>query len=434
MRFLQQRLPPACRLPEHQRALAERHWRGSLQDPRLRWYSSEPAGERLVWVDRSVANLGRTSVAVVSSRVGRKYDQRPAWCAAIAQFCRQPPNDGVLLAAERTTTDRLVRHAATRFARPLIRIEVAANWKAFRESSVLPADLSRVCLSPSLADDSSPQGARPPLQDEALFAWADDLLVLHLRPGGWVEQLVGWRLAEGRRVSLVTGAGLVSVPIAGKWAARGAARVEAPSPPPTAPRPLPTVPTADLPAGPWLTHWTRGCPGPWPGETEAEYLDGVLLDPWQQDRSPAASLERILKQDRIRASRTSVRGGVAMVSFTAVQPEAFADHRTFQPHRHRWDFEPYAIAIRREWLQQRGARAVQYGSDSDWQALDAEQRRFFQHEGRRGVWRREREWRHPGDVRLDELSSDDAVVLVPDAAVAARLAPLSRWPLVVLSS
>ena len=47
-------------------------------------------------------------------------------------------------------------------------------------------------------------------------------------------------------------------------------------------------------------------------------------------------------------------------------------------------------------------------------------------------WTVEREWRHPGDLDLTELTSDDALLFVPDFEAAKSVAKLSSWPVTLL--
>jgi hypothetical protein len=133
------------------------------------------------------------------------------------------------------------------------------------------------------------------------------------------------------------------------------------------------------------------------------------------------------------ATSELVRGGVPVVSFTATPLSEMGRLRTFRSHLSRWDFEPYGVCIRRDWLQTCGARPVQYGDDSLWSRLPSEERPFFQKtesrtaRGKPVDWTAEREWRHVGDVPLDEIPHDAALLFVPSRAEAELLAALSPW-------
>jgi hypothetical protein len=132
-----------------------------------------------------------------------------------------------------------------------------------------------------------------------------------------------------------------------------------------------------------------------------------------------------------------VRGDVPVVSFTAVPARELGRLHAYRSHLSRWDFEPYGISIRREWLAARGTRPVTYGEESLWDQLPAGDQPFFQLRQSRSAggtvwdWTVEREWRHVGDVRLDTIPADTACLFVPTAEEARQLAQISRWPVVV---
>jgi hypothetical protein len=194
-------------------------------------------------------------------------------------------------------------------------------------------------------------------------------------------------------------------------------------------------------AAPWdfLSHWTRRSQGPWPGETETEYLDRLLGPDGKADYSALAALKRILQQEKISSTSNAIRGGYAVVSFTAIPLCEWPARRIYRRHRGRWDFEFYGVCIRRECLELSGARAVIYGDEEDWGRLGGEERPYFQLRATRGagdgagiIWSDEQEWRHFGDVDLRPLAADEALVFVPTLEEAQTLGRLCRWPVVVV--
>jgi hypothetical protein len=193
-------------------------------------------------------------------------------------------------------------------------------------------------------------------------------------------------------------------------------------------------------AGDWtyLTHCTRAARRAWPDEAEEDFLDDLIFSADSADHSALAALRRILMQQQILATSSAIRGGAALVSFTAVRLADVPVLRTFRVHRGRWDFEPYGICIRRDYLAQMGTRPVTYGDHSDWDLLDASDRPFFQRRlsknAKTGVstdWSREREWRILGNVDLGLVDNDSALVFVPTVEEARTLLPICRWPIVV---
>jgi hypothetical protein len=317
-----------------------------------------------------------------------------------------------------------------------------------------------VFLSPALPtsipeEPSCMMGLR--LCDRAVITWADQLLVVHVRRSGNVEQLVRMRLSQSRptaaEVFIAVGPNLVEHNLADELLTSGATEWFVPSPPPENMRVDPAG-IADISHsgqikrldsllsnwenGEWnyLTHCTRAPRGAWPDQSESEFLDELLTATRPVDRSPLAALARIVTQERIIASAAALRGQTPAVCFTAVPLAELHRLRVYQPQRQCWDFEPYGICIRQSWLAHQGARPVIYGDDQDWECLSASDRPFFQRRGtRRGVrrrqWTQEKEWRHLGDLNLKRVPADSAFVFVPSRGEAESLAQVSRWPIVI---
>lgn len=461
-------------------------------DIRLVWWPEGPPPGRLI--------------GVVSSRLGRRLDARPAWFNALRSVCRAvrarsnvalqergaapcfaaagviehglpppfPADADRLLSVDATASSPFVRRAGQLFGCNVLSIEVAhesvpgtvARWLAERAALPPQETARRAYLGPPLVGPfpdtaAERRGSIPPARDRLLVQLADLVCALHIRPGGHIEQLVGQRLLDrsmpAGSVWIAVGRGLVEPPLRDRliglgaiaWHperrtqdATGVPHLSAVPGFPPGGVPLceaPAVPAAPpLPRQvpwPYLTHTTRRCDGPWPGQSERDYLDDLLLARAAADHSALAALERIVRQRRIVASGRAIRGGAQVVSFTSAAPDELLQLRTFRVHRHRWDFQPYGICIRRDWLAGRGARPVYYGDQRLWQRLPPSERPFFQRRQSRGPRRRppenwtvEREWRHPGDVDLASLPANAARLFVPTDAEADRLAPISPWP------
>jgi hypothetical protein len=182
-----------------------------------------------------------------------------------------------------------------------------------------------------------------------------------------------------------------------------------------------------------LVHCTRECSGPWPGQEHHDYLDDLIFDRPSGDHSVRNTLRRILSERRLRAVSRPVRGAAAAVSFTACPHQQLASRRTFRAHRGRWDFEPYGLAISRDWLLAQGARPVVYRDHSDLMGNDP----FEQPARSQGSgcydWRTEQEWRHPGDIDLGSLPADSALVLVHSDDDIDALDGHGPWPVATIS-
>jgi hypothetical protein len=424
--------------------------------------------------------------AIVSSRLGRRLDLRNEWFEFFREACtRIDAQQEVLLAAERTTTARFAERAADLFGLRMLMVQrprpggSLSDWFRIIRRTKYPAANRRTfhaVLSPSLdsqmtnEDDSL---GKLPLSDRVTIAWADRIFVPHLRRAGNLEWLVRARLQDvahaarvrqdctraactthrAPEVHLAIGPRLVPHDLADELLKLGAkewglSHDESPEIKATC-SPIDSLPQCpvhnsgqvslfETPSDGWrfLTHCTRGAFGPWPEQSEAEYLNELIEERHPTERSPFNSLLRILQQQRIVASVAALRGGVPAVCFTAVPLPDLHRLRTYQPQRQCWDFEPYGICIRREWLMKQGARAVIYGDDADWQSLSETDRPFFQRRQtrrgrRRRDWSREQEWRHLGNVDLSQVPADSALVFASNLEEAAQLARLSRWPVTV---
>lgn len=197
----------------------------------------------------------------------------------------------------------------------------------------------------------------------------------------------------------------------------------------------------------WLIHCTRGRGGPWPGQSEAQFRDWLLLSvPRPIDLSPLATLRRIVGQRHLIGGGSTVRDARPVVCFSAAPLLDVMARRTFRPHLGRWDAEPYGIAISRRAARRLGAEPVIYvdadgkprnGLDDSASAEEArpaaEADWRIQPCGQTFDWTVEREWRMPGEIDLRRLGADEAIVFVSRPDEVARLGA-SPWPVVSIES
>lgn len=366
-------------------------------------------------------------VAIVMSRGPRLVAAEAPWLGALLACLRRIERTGqTLLVSPGTAASDFILRGAVRFRLPT------------------------QCVSPDAALNSLDR-------DRLLIREANEVLVLGIRPHGNIQQLLMERLQAGRAgVVLIDRPHLQSDALRRELVALGAT-LWSPAPAEMAPLPnataihattalladpqpslltLAALPTAEKET--FLTHTTRACPGPWPEQSLDEYLDHLLEAHPDAEHSPLNTLLRIVGQRRLIASSRTIRGGYPMVSFTAVPLHELPTLRHFSKHRYRWDFEPYAISIRRDVLVSAGAQPVIYGDETRWADLNAAQRPYFQlhhpHKqeaapGPHRDWTLEQEWRHPGDLNLADLPHTSVMVLVPDTAAARKIQPHSPWPL-----
>jgi len=166
------------------------------------------------------------------------------------------------------------------------------------------------------------------------------------------------------------------------------------------------------PSGEWLVHWTRTSAGPWPGERSCDFFRDMLERPNIYVRSAAETLIRILKEGVIRGSSWRMPRNETAVSFSALQLEQAPCLMRWRKRYVRYSFEPYGIGIRRASLTAAGAGQVDYAANK--RSPGKKNTLLSQSPGERGDWKREQEWRVPGDVVLDSFSTDDIVAIAPD--------------------
>ena len=365
-------------------------------------------------------------VAIVMSRLPRLIDPQAVWLGGLrAALRRLRDQNDTLLIAEGTAGCELVCRGARRLG-------IAAEF-----------------ASP-VASEKNPEDASLGRDDQVIQA-ADSVLALAIRTNGIIHNALRRRLMFGRPVELLDLPGLQAAAARQDLIGRGASLWSA-----SLADLEPLCPDAGdsgrtgtgqvyeivpFPRhGPWiyLSHTTRACPGPWPGETFDQYADSLLDRTSHADHSTAATLERIVRERRLRGSSGTIRGQHTAVCFTQVPLRDLPQLRQFRTHRSRWDFEAFGLCIRRSWLVERGARPVIYGNEADWQRLPEGDQPYFQwtaapassQESTAGTdWSVEQEWRVAGDVDLNELPPDQAFIFVPDASTASRLSAVSPWPI-----
>lgn len=377
--------------------------------------------------------------AIVMSRGPRLITPEAPWIRALRAALRRIKQlGGRLLIADGTAHTELIRYGATRLGIPLDALQVGAGPDA-----LVSSPLSRV---------SSPSSS---LSDEALIDQADQILVLRVRPEGNIYRLLTSSPQRSQKVTLVRIAGLHPDFLLQELYERGAKDWEptvqdlqplqpegtlSTFPQQPEPRPFPDVYSlcSLIEPGEWsyLTHTTRACPGPWPGQSQEDYFGSLLDGRPDADHSTLGTLLRIVLERRLRGSSRMIRGGYKMVSLTAVAWNDLPGLRCFRTQHSRWDFEPFGLCIRRSVLQHLGAREVVYGSEKTWAELPPRERPFFQlshlenqtDKSTLTDWSAEQEWRIPGDLDLTRIDPSNVTVFVPTFDAARQILPHSPWP------
>jgi len=162
-----------------------------------------------------------------------------------------------------------------------------------------------------------------------------------------------------------------------------------------------------------LFHYTRSCPGPWPGQSWAEYCESLVKDLPGASHAGFDTLIRILQEKRIRGSRKLIRGAGAVVCFTECAPQELQKLIEWRKGLVRWSFEPYGLAFARESLFKLGARPTIYAIEEAFDDLSEELKHLFQFQRSHGKeWAAEKEWRIKGDLCFVDLDDRDILVIV----------------------
>lgn len=431
-------------------------------------------------------------VALLTSRMGRDFDAKDAWFQRLRLACAAARQESsIIVTAQNAAGFQFISRSAELFDIPTVQIVVNERIKTSRWLSWVVEECSKrdwqekcwpVFVSPKLVIEpqcskdvyrESPNEELPvdpvaPIQDRVVSFLANQLWVLSLRKNGHWHQLIEVRLADRSRpagnVRLIDGDSSLNEPFANQLHDAGAVRwcladvhasdaeIENES---FDARPVggnrPTKQSVDAsemrPTSTaeflqrigkgerFLTHWTRRSTGPWPGESDTDFVDSYILSE-SPDRSALGTLTQIVKNGVLKASAQGIRCGLPVISFTAVPLTELIERRHFQTHRNRWDFEHYGLCISRETLTKRyQAQPVIYGDDQTWSELSLADQMLFQQatsKTRTSVidWTEEEEWRQPCDLRLDDLSTSDCFLFAATIQEAQQLATIQRFPVV----
>jgi hypothetical protein len=153
--------------------------------------------------------------------------------------------------------------------------------------------------------------------------------------------------------------------------------------------------------GQWLFHWTKT----------------------QDENTAYEVLSAILSERTLRASSCNIRGGFGCVCFTETPVLETAVYFAPPASGGKQRYEPYGIAVRKDWLFERGGRPVIYQSNSEYDLLPPSLRwRHCRYEPGSIDFTWEREWRIPQSVDLDP---SETIVVAPTYGEVADLLQLS---------
>jgi hypothetical protein len=467
-----------ARLPER---LLARTWHAPLEDWLQSWHQGsldqfcrplsglEPLGPEVAstprWVvavlpepmwAQGLAESTTNPLLLASSRIGNWSDQTDLAPVVRQLLTQSPTTAGCLVTGDGMTCRSLSIHASHYFGLPCWEWLPGEqkSWRSWIDQVAhacqdhsLGTRHARLFVTPSFEQDSQPI----PAADRLAFASAEQIFLLSVRSGGHT-----WQLAQDMMTKRpATGRVRIFLPPwrdgeTNSWAQhRQAAHQLMESgaigwhlATPTIdteretldqhalPRPAKSFQETRSPQVQWLepgsstlflSHHTRSNPQQWPEEVEGDFWWRWLSDgahgcwPWE-------TILRIACQQKLRAGHRLIPGQLPVVCFSGRCPVETAALRTFRPHLRRWDYEPYGIAIQKSWLEQQGARRVEYVEQGS-PVHPFQQIRYSKGSTTSRVdWSLEQEYRFPGDLDLRTVPRDAMFYFVRTSSEAQQLA------------
>lgn len=280
-------------------------------------------------------------------------------------------------------------------------------------------------------------------RDSIVAALSDTLVAIAVRKGGIMERLGLEALAKGRRV-LALEPPSPAKEYAGNHALleNGAEKLELDVRCPVFDSGIKQLKSqsavkikknkASLTTADYLWHFTREFPGPWPGQTWGTYFSELAAGALDSGHSALDSLARILSEERIRACGRMIRGGYPVVCWSGAEPVELMERRRYRSALVRWEFQPYAIGLRREVAEKLGLEKVIYMASEGYSSVPERDRFRFQarSEGSSAKWSEDEEWRNMGDFLLTDLHPSEGAVLVHTQDEITGILPDSRFPVI----
>ncbi|MBU1318501.1 MAG: hypothetical protein KKG33_03275 [candidate division Zixibacteria bacterium] len=185
----------------------------------------------------------------------------------------------------------------------------------------------------------------------------------------------------------------------------------------------------------YLTHWTRSFDGPWPNQKSFDYYDEMIASAGSYSHRALNSLKNILQTSKIFGTGERIQGGYEVVSLTERHPADAVTLMKWRARFVRWNFEPYGIAIERNFAESIGIRPVIYATPNIFQNMRDCDKPYFQNKGEKsGNWEPEQEWRFHGDIDLSELPADKAKIIVRKGSEINEVRELTSCEVVALTN
>jgi hypothetical protein len=171
-------------------------------------------------------------------------------------------------------------------------------------------------------------------------------------------------------------------------------------------------PEIDFSLDNYLIHWTRTFNKPWPGELLYEYYDSIVSSDTNYSHTAINSLKRMFGQKIIYVSNRHYQKDFPAVGFSSLKPSEAAALMCWRARYREMSFEPYGIAIKKEYALSMGIKEVIYGTPNTMEKLATDMKPYFQSMGKRGNWVPEKEFRYIGNFDLEQIDERDLIAIV----------------------
>jgi len=377
--------------------------------------------------------------AVFNSRKGKIPDSAAPWLGALRSLLADPLfTPGGWATSSGTLSYDLVASHARATGVPLLLVETdsrAASAPAVPSPGPVGTEHEPILVTCHLGGPACTRPTRMVCRDRMLAALSDRQVALEIRARGNLAQVLAEAQEQTPRPFWIFDSPTETAAAGGnRWLrARfpganrlivdpGPADPTADRDPVAAPSEPAGVATAKGLPGDYLYHYTRACPGHWPGQKVQNYHLDLIFNRSDCAHGAFDTLCRILQEERLRAGSRMVRGETAVICWSAHPYAELERFRRWRPGLVRWTVEPWGLAVRKGILRRLGAKPAIYLPPELFSRLrPADRYRYQRHEPPGCIWKQEREWRLAGDLDLTQLQPLEAFVMVPDAVAAREL-------------
>lgn len=184
----------------------------------------------------------------------------------------------------------------------------------------------------------------------------------------------------------------------------------------------------------WLWHYTREHVGPWHEQSWDSYFTGLINCAPDSARTPFDTLLKILEEEKIRGSGKLIKGGEPVVCWTSNSPLEILSRRSYRKALARWEYHPYAVAIKQNIAEKVEIKPVICASSNEYKLIPQGQRYLYKQLDTKGnnKWAEQDEWRCRGDFLLTDVHPSEGLVLVSNSYEKSIAIRKSRFPVVSL--